>query len=220
MKKYDVILFDLDGTLTNPERGLVSGFVYALSKVGIERERFGDLRRFIGPPLYEMWQTEFGFTPEESEHAIDVFREYYDIYGWWDNELYPGIKELLSSLRTSGKKLAVATSKPEVTALRVLRLFGLTEYFDFIAGAISGTERHKKSQVIEYCLENLGAADDRSLAILVGDRIYDAEGANEVGIDSLGVLWGHGSYEEITTCGFTYVAETAEDVLKKLSEEK
>ena len=216
MKKYDVILFDLDGTLTNPERGLGSGFVYALTKVGIPRENFGDLRRFIGPPLYEMWQEEFGFTPDASEHAIDVFREYYDIYGWWDNELYSGITDMLSALRGGGKKLAVATSKPEVTAKKVLSLFGLTEYFDFIAGAVSGTERHKKSQVIEYCLENLGVSDKRECAILVGDRIYDAEGAREAGIDSLGVLWGHGSYEEITTCGFTAFAKDTEGVCEKL----
>ncbi len=216
MKKYDIILFDLDGTLTDPARGLVSGFVYALSKMGVAREDFGDLHRFIGPPLFEVWQAEFGFTPEQSSHAIDVFREYYDIYGWWDNELYHGIKELLSSLRASGKKLAVATSKPEVTAKRVLKLFGLTDYFDFIAGALSGTERHKKSQVIEYCLESLGASAARERAILVGDRMYDAEGASECKIASLGVLWGHGSEEELATCGFTYVAADTSEVLNIL----
>ena len=216
MKKYGIILFDLDGTLTNPERGLVSGFVYALKKMGIAREKFGDLRRFIGPPLYEEWQSEFGFTPEESAHAIDVFREYYDIYGWWDNELYDGIVNMLSTLRASGKRLAVATSKPEDTALKVLALFGLDKYFDFIAGAVSGTDRHRKSQVIEYCLENLGCAHSRSDAILVGDRKYDAEGAGICGIDSLGILWGHGSREELVSSGFTFVAESTRDVLDML----
>ena len=216
MKKYGIILFDLDGTLTNPERGLVSGFVYALKKMGIAREKFGDLRRFIGPPLYEEWQSEFGFTPEESARAIDVFREYYDIYGWWDNELYDGIVNMLSTLRASGKRLAVATSKPEDTALKVLALFGLDKYFDFIAGAVSGTDRHRKSQVIEYCLENLGCAHSRSDAILVGDRKYDAEGAGICGIDSLGVLWGHGSREELVSSGFTFVAESTRDVLDML----
>ena len=216
MKKYDVILFDLDGTLTNPERGLVAGFEYALSKMGVAREDFGDLRRFIGPPLYEVWQAEFGFTPEESSHAIDVFREYYDIYGWWDNEVYFGIRDMLASLRGAEKKLAVATSKPEETAKRVLRLVGLTEYFDFIAGAVSGTERHKKAQVIEYCLENLGVKDSRCHAILVGDRMYDAEGALETGIDSLGVLWGHGSREELEKCGFTHLATDTNDVKNTL----
>lgn len=216
MKKYDIILFDLDGTLTDPARGLVSGFVYALSKVGVPREKFGDLRRFIGPPLYEEWQSEFGFTAEESAHAIDVFREYYDIYGWWDNELYTGVREMLESLRASGKKIALATSKPEVTARKVLDLFDLTRYFDFIAGAVSGTDRHRKSQVIDYCLENLVARENLSRVILVGDRKYDSEGAAECGIDSLGVLWGHGTEQELRSCGFTYVDKTPTDVVKRL----
>ncbi len=216
MKKYDVILFDLDGTLTNPERGLAEGFSYALSKMGVEHESFGDFRRFIGPPLYEMWQSEFGFSPEESSHAIDVFREYYDVYGWWDNEVYPGVPELLASLKGAGKKLAVATSKPEDTAKKVLRLFGLDKYFDFIAGAASGTERHTKAQVIEYCLENLGISDARDCAILVGDRMYDSEGAGKCGIDSLGILWGHGSLEELESCGFTHIAKSTEEVLELL----
>ena len=216
MKKYDIILFDLDGTLTDPERGLVSGFVYALTKMGISKERHGDLRRFIGPPLYEEWQSEFGFSAEESAHAIDVFREYYDIYGWWDNELYVGIPEMLKSLKENGKIIALATSKPEITARRVLDLFGLTQYFDFIAGAVSGTDRHRKAQVIDYCLKSLNVGADTSHVILVGDRKYDSEGAAECGIDSLGVLWGHGTVSELSNCGFTYIDKTPDDVLKRL----
>ena len=215
MKKYDIILFDLDGTLTDPSRGLVCGFEYALSRMGIDRADFGDLRRFIGPPLYEEWQEEFGFSAEESTHAIDVFREYYDVYGWWDNEVYDGISEMLADFAASGKTVALATSKPEVTALRVLSLFDLTRHFNFIAGAVSGTDRHRKSDVIEYCLSSLGV-EDRSRVILVGDRKYDAEGALECGIDSLGVMWGHASAEELSSCGFTYLCATPREVLDKL----
>lgn len=211
MKKYTTILFDLDGTLTDPARGLVCGFEYALKRMGVPREKFGDLRRFIGPPLYEEWQSEFGFSPEESSHAIDVFREFYDIYGWWDNEPYAGIVEMLTALRASGYDIALATSKPETTAKKVLSLFALDGYFDVIAGAISGTARHTKSEVIEYCLGALGVTD-RSGCILVGDRIYDAEGAAACGIDSMGILWGHGTEGEILTSGFTYTARTPRDV--------
>lgn len=211
MKKYSTILFDLDGTLTDPARGLVCGFEYALKRMGIAREEFGDLRRFIGPPLYEEWQSEFGFTPEESSHAIDVFREFYDIYGWWDNEPYGGIVEMLAALRAGGYTLAVATSKPETTAKKVLSLFSLDGYFDVIAGAISGTARHTKAEVIDYCLGALGVSE-RDKCILVGDRIYDAEGAASCGIDSMGVLWGHGTEEEITASSFTYTARTPSDV--------
>lgn len=215
MKAYDYIAFDLDGTLTDPEHGLVSGFVYALNKTGIPKEDRGDLRRFIGPPLFECWQSEFGFTPEQSAHAIDVFREYYDVYGWWDNRVYDGVREMLEELRSAGKILALATSKPEETARKVLCRFGLDKYFHFIAGAVSGTERHTKSQVIDYCLEGLGSPD-RSRCILVGDRCYDAEGAVASGIDSLGILWGHGSEEEIAASGFTYSARTPQEVAELL----
>ena len=215
MKKYDYIAFDLDGTLTNPERGLVFAFIYALDRMKVAKEERGDLRRFIGPPLYECWQSEFGFTPEESERAIDIFRKYYDVYGWCDNRVYRGVENMLKELKASGKILTVATSKPEITAKRVLSLFKLDKYFDFIAGAASGTVRHTKSEVIDYCLENLGSPE-KSECILVGDRKYDAEGASICGIDSLGVLWGHGTPEELSSAGFTYIVDAPCDVIKIL----
>ena len=215
MKKYRYIAFDLDGTLTDPERGLVFGFIFALDRMGVPEKLRGDLRRFIGPPLYECWQSEFGFTPEQSEQAIEIFRRYYDVYGWCDNRVYRGVREMLEELRASGKILAVATSKPEVTARKVLGLFKLDKYFDFIAGAESGTVRHTKCEVIEYCLEKLGSPK-REECILVGDRKYDAEGAKKCGIDSLGVLWGHGSETEILSSGFTYYDKTPSDVAKRL----
>lgn len=214
-KKYDVILFDLDGTLTNPERGLVSGFVYALSKLGVEYGDRASLKRFIGPPLHEEWQKEFGFTPDESSEAIRIFREYYDVFGWWDNEVYLGVRELLSELSAAGKLLAVATSKPEITAKRVISLFGLDNFFSFVGGASSSKTRDKKSEVIEYVLENLGVFH-RSGCVLVGDRKYDAIGASVAGIDSIGILWGHGAREELETSGFTSIVNTTNELLQLL----
>ena len=114
MKKYDVIAFDLDGTLSDPAHGLIQGFVYCFKKLGIHYENENDLRKYIGPSLYEEWQEDFGFTPDEANDAIEVFREYYNIYGWWDNTLYDGIHEMLSSLKKAGKKIVLATSKPLV----------------------------------------------------------------------------------------------------------
>ena len=214
MKKYDTVAFDLDGTLTNPERGLLSAFVYCFKKLGVKYESRESLKRYIGPPLYDEWQKDFGWTFDEASAAIEVFREYYNIYGWWDNEVYPGIEELLSELKSRGKKLVVATSKPEETAKRVLRLFGLDKYFDYIAGASMNGSEDLKWQILTRALNTVCA--EKSASILVGDRKYDAEGAKICGIDSLGVLWGHGTREELESAGFEYVCESNEDVLKLL----
>ena len=214
MKKYDYIAFDLDGTLSDPEHGLVEGFIYAFKKMGVKdygtRE---SLRRFIGPSLYVVWQDEFGFTPETVIDAIEKFREYYNIYGWWDNKVYPGIVEMLSALRAKGKKLILATSKPEDTAKKIMSLFELDKYFDFIGGA-AGDNRDHKWEVLEYSMRSVGADPERT--ILVGDRMYDAEGAAKCGVDSLGVLWGHGTPEEIAESGFTLTAKAPSEVVELL----
>ena len=216
MKKYDVIAFDLDGTLTDPENGLVEGFIYAFKKMGVTE--YGDrnsLRRFIGPSLYVVWQEEFGFNEVTVVEAIEKFREYYNIYGWWDNKVYDGIVEMLESLKAAGKTLILATSKPEDTAIKVMRLFGLDKYFDFMGGA-KGDNRDHKWQVLEYSLNAISA--DKSRAIMVGDRMYDAEGAKICGIDSLGVSWGHGSREELESSGFTYIVDSPAELVSKIGQ--
>ena len=215
MKKYDYIAFDLDGTLTDPEVGLVKGFMYAFDRVGIKYDDPKALRRYIGPPLHEEWKREYGFTEEETARAIAIFREYYDEFGWAENRVYDGIVELLGALKAMGKTIVLATSKPENTARRIMALFGLDKYFDFCGGASTSSTRDKKWEVLEYSLLSVGATD-RSRCILIGDRKYDAEGASIYGIDSIGVLWGHGSEEEIVSSGFTYVAKTPDDVLNIL----
>lgn len=215
MKKYDVIAFDLDGTLSDPARGLIQGFVYCFKKLNLPYESEEWLRRYIGPSLYEEWQEDFGFTPDEANAAIEVFREYYNVYGWWDNTLYPGIAEMLSALKLAGKTVVLATSKPLDTAKKVLELFGLTDCFDFIGGA-GNHQNDQKWQVLKWSLENVGIdvtrKDDLTRCILVGDRKYDAEGARIVGIDSMGVLYGHGDYEELSSSGFTYLVNTVDEI--------
>ncbi len=216
MKHYNVIAFDLDGTLTNPERGLLSAFVYAFKKLGIyDGDREG-LKRYIGPPLYDEWQKDFGWSFDEASTAVEIFREYYNVYGWWDNEVYPGIPELLSELRSAGKRLVVATSKPEETAKKVLKLFELDKYFDYIAGASMNGSEDLKWQILSRAIRSVGGSPEDT--ILVGDRKYDAEGAARVGCDSLGVLWGHGSREELEAAEFTALAGTPARVLELLKE--
>ena len=212
MKKYEVIAFDLDGTLTNPERGLVAGFRYAFDKLGIKYESRESLKRFIGPPLFDEWKLCFGLSDDECNEALRTFREFYDVFGWRENDLYPGVREMLEGLKASGKKLVVATSKPEKVANKVLRLFDLARYFDFISTATIDKKRDKKREVLEYALESIGSPD-KSACIMVGDRVYDAEGAKLVGIDSLGVLYGHGSRDEILGAGFNYIVNNPIEIL-------
>ncbi len=221
MKHYDYIAFDLDGTLTDPEKGLIEGFVYAFDKLGIDYGERRLLRRFIGPSLFDEWQAEFGFTPDEANYAIDLFREYYNIYGWWDNKPYDGIREMLSALKAAGKTLILATSKPEDTALDIIRLFGFDGYFDRVSGAIYTDEvtREKKWDVLEYALEGLGIeknSEARERCVMVGDRKYDAEGATICGMDSIGVSWGHGTADELARAGFTHLVSTADELTRLL----
>lgn len=209
-KDYKYIAFDLDGTLTDPEAGLTSGFAYALSKMGIEYGKKENLRRFIGPPLKAEFRAVYNMSDAEAEECVRLFREYFSVYGWWDNRLYEGVSEMLSLLKERGKTLILATSKPEVFARKILKLFDILKYFDFVGAATLDHTRVEKSEVLGYALSSVGAQGSKS--ILVGDRVYDAEGAAACGIDSLGVFYGHGSKEEILSAGFTYTAKSVSEI--------
>ncbi|MBQ8321831.1 MAG: HAD-IA family hydrolase [Clostridia bacterium] len=215
MKKYEVIAFDLDGTLTNPERGQLTGFEYALKKHSITYPSREWLKRYIGPPIHDVWQLDFNLSFEKVVEMIETYREYYNVYGWRENDIYPDIHEMLSELKARGYKLAVATGKPEKIAKRILRLFALDSYFDFIGGASEDDSRHRKSDILRYVLEGVGESSDKT--VLVGDRRFDAEGARALGADCIGVLWGHGSKDELSAAGFDYIAESPSDVTEYLT---
>ena len=212
MSKYELILFDLDGTLTNPENGLVKSFSYALSRMGVDCSDTEGLKRFIGPPLFDEWQKVYGFSPEQAGLALDYFHEYFEVDGWCDNVMYAGIPSLLAGLRAAGKRIALATSKPEVFARKILRLFDISRYFDFEAGAYSDRIRDKKWEVLAYAMEQFPKIP-KEKCVLIGDRMYDAEGARICGIDAIGVGWGHGSAEELAKSGFVATFQTPEELL-------
>ncbi len=211
MKKYSVILFDLDGTLTDPALGITNSVMHALSKYGIQIDDRTELYKFIGPPLHESFEKFYGFSREEAMKSVEYYREYYKEKGIYENSVYGGIKELLEKLKTSGRKVVLATSKPEVFAKEILRYFKLTEYFDYIAGANLDGSRTNKAEVIEYALSQSGVTD-KSAVVMVGDREHDIIGANKNGIDSIGVLFGYGSREELKKAGASYIAETVEAI--------
>ena len=214
-KIYDVVAFDLDGTLSDPYNGLIASFAYALRKMGIDFATRSELKRFIGPPLYDEWRNVYSFSHEEATLALHYFHEYFAVYGWWDNVLYAGIPQLLKVLKKRGKKIILATSKPERFAIKVLELFGIKEFFDFIGAAESEKVRDKKHEVLQYALDSINVAPHAN-CVLVGDRVYDAEGAKICNIDSIGVLYGYGSEEEINSSGFNYVVKSVEELEKLL----
>ena len=215
MKMFENILFDLDGTLSDPSVGITTSVAYALDKYGIKVEDKRKLTCFIGPPLHESFQVYYGFSVEESFKAVEKFREYFSVKGLFENEVFPGVPEMLGKLKENGAKLVIATSKPEVFAKRIIEHFSLTGYFDAVCGANLDGSRTKKDEVIRYALETAGI-NDLSKTIMIGDRKHDIEGAHKVGIKAIGVTYGFGSREELTECSADYIAEDTGDILRLL----
>ena len=213
---YKYILFDLDGTLTDPGLGITNAVMHALKKFDIEVPDRSELYKFIGPPLLESFQKYYGMSEEESQMALQYYREYFKPYGLYENTVYDGIEELLVTLKSQEKKLILATSKPEPFAVEILRHFELDKYFEFIAGATMDEKRVRKADVIAYALESCWITA-LSGVMMIGDREHDVLGAKEVGVSCIGVLYGYGSLEELETAGADYVAEKPEDILKILA---
>ena len=210
---YNTILFDLDGTLTDSGTGIINSAIHALKKMGIEETDREKLKAFIGPPLTYSFQTFYGCSEEESLKAVEYYREYFSVDGKFENSVYEGIREVLEELRNNGRRLVVATSKPELFTHQILEHFDLDKYFDFVASATMDETRNTKPEVIKYALESCGLTDMSDL-VMVGDRHHDIDGANAFGIDSVGVLYGYGSRAELEEAGATYIAETPADILK------
>lgn len=209
---FRYLLFDLDGTLTDPYEGITNSVAYALGKFGISVDDKRKLIPFIGPPLYESFVNFYGFTAENAEKAVALYREYFSVKGIYENAVCSGIPEVLSAFRSRGKKLIVATSKPEKFALRILKKFGLSRYFDFVAGATMDSSRVSKSDVVAYALEAANVVN-RDEAVMIGDREYDIIGAKNNGISSVGVLYGYGTKEELISAGANYIAASPLELL-------
>lgn len=209
---YDILLFDLDGTLTDPAEGITNSVMHALGKWGISVSERRELYSFIGPPLVDSFMKYYGFSRKDAELSVEYYREYFRDRGLFENSVYPDTVATLSELKRRGKKLIVATSKPEVFAKRILEHFKLDGYFDLIVGATMDSSRVKKGDVIAYALEAFGAPK-RSRCLMIGDREHDILGAKENGIASLGVLCGYGDRTELSEAGADFIVENLGDVL-------
>lgn len=208
-KQY--ILFDLDGTLTDPVVGITNSVAYALASFDIQVEDKTALRDFIGPPLGDSFRENYGFSEAESRRAIEKYREYFADKGIFENEVYPGIPQLLARLKAQGKMTLVATSKPEVFARRILEHFGLSQYFDLIRGSNLDGSRVKKAEVIACALEGLPVRETGQ-AVMVGDRKHDILGAKAQGLESIGALYGYGSRGELSAAGADWLAADVQEL--------
>ena len=208
---YNLVLFDLDGTITQSEFGIFSSVQYALEKFGIHETEEKNLRRFIGPPLYVSFSEFYGLDGDDGELAVKYYREVYEKENYKEAPVYDGVKDLLMALKDAGKTLMVVTSKPQEMADRVIEHVGVAPYFDAIVGPGREMMSPSKTDLINNALGIAGS--DGSDAIMIGDRKFDIEGACGAGIDSIGVLYGYGSREELETAGSTYIVDTPDQVL-------
>lgn len=208
-EKSRTAIFDLDGTLSDPLRGIYDSISWAMNQHGYATPTLQDVRSGIGPPLRESVGA-LGVVEGDLDRVIASYRELYGTTGLYANELIDGVGELLSSLRQRGVTLAVATSKVEPWAREVLQYFGLLDQFSVVAGATFDGVRTNKIEVLANCLERLGPKATN--AVMIGDRLHDIKGAQQFGLRSVGVLWGFGELEELVTAGATRTVATTQQL--------
>ncbi|MDE7273562.1 MAG: HAD family hydrolase [Lachnospiraceae bacterium] len=218
---YNYILFDLDGTLTDPKLGITSSVQYALRAIGIEEPSLDKLEPFIGPPLADSFREFYGLDEEQIPTAIAKYRERFANQGIYENEIYPGIAAMLAKLKADGKKLSIASSKPTEFVERILDYFEIRTYFDIVIGSNMDGTRSKKEEVVEEALRQMlpsGMTSDEKKAnvAMVGDRRFDIEGAKEHGITSVGVSFGYAPEGELERAGADFIVDTVSALLEVL----
>ena len=213
MKKldFDVVLFDLDGTLTDSVDGIINAVKYACEKIGVRQPDKEELIEFIGPPMTESFASHFGLTGQKLDEAIKQYHIYYAERVCIENKVFDGIDSALKCLKDKGKTLGLCTNKSEIYAKEIMDFFGLSKYMDFVGGSSYEENRTVKWQVIDYVIKNLNVSDLKK-AVMVGDRHYDVEGANAVGIKTIGVTFGYGTRDELEKAGAMTVVDTPKEI--------
>jgi phosphoglycolate phosphatase len=211
MNSYDHLLFDLDGTLTDSEEGILNSIRYALRHFDITEDDMNKLRLFIGPPLVKTLQYAYEFSEDQAQEAVVHYRTYFAEQGIYENKVYPGIPELLSDLKHAGKELLLATSKRTSFAEQVLEMFSLDEYFSIVVGGSPDGTISDKNDVIRHIFTITGN-EIKNSSVMIGDRKYDILGAHEHGIDSIAVMYGYGTQSEIDEAGPTYRVNTVDEL--------
>ncbi|MFZ2537620.1 MAG: HAD hydrolase-like protein [Oscillospiraceae bacterium] len=212
------ILFDLDGTVIDSMEGIFNALYYMFDKVGVKVENSEGLQRFIGPSIGSTLMTHYSFEEKAAEDAVEIYREYYSTKGLLECTAYEGILELLKLLKLQGKKIALATKKPEVFSLKIIENLGLSKYFDAVCGASLKDNDNSKMAIIERAVKALGAS--KCDVVMVGDTKYDAIGSVDAGVDCIGVLYGFGEEDELTRNGAIKIAKDVSELTKILTEDE
>lgn len=214
MIKIQNILFDLDGTLTDPKEGITKSVQYALKRMGIVVEDTNQLIPFIGPPLAKSFMEQYSFSESQAQQAVKYYREYFSDRGIFENEIYPGVKPLLKTLKTQDRTVILATSKPTYFAQKILDHFDISHYFDFVCGSNMDGTRSDKTEIIGYILDQMKL--DKKNTVMIGDRMHDIIGAHHNQIDAFAVLYGYGSEKELMDSNPTKTVKTVEELYSEL----
>ena len=212
---YDLILFDLDGTLTDPEEGITKSVEYALESFNIFETDKDKLRKFIGPPLVDAFMEHYQMTKDDAIKALEKYRERFSKIGLYENKIFEGTVKLLETLRKNNKKIALATSKPIVFAKKIVEYFQIDKYFDIIVGAEFDGTRNDKADVIKEVLKQAGKYKS---AVMVGDRKHDCIGAKKNNIPCIGVSFGFASMGELEENGAISIVDNFSELEKLLLE--
>lgn len=217
MNNKPCYIFDLDGTLTDPMVGITTCVQYALAAYGINEPDIRNLTKFIGPPLVTSFMEFYGVDQETAQGMLVKYRERFSTIGMYENEIYPGIKEMLEKLYNQGYTIAMATSKPILFAEKILEYFDIKKFFHVLAGASMDETRNTKDAVLKYALTKLQAMDRvPARIVMIGDRKFDVLAGKELGTETVGVLYGYGSEEEIVAAKPTHIVKTVENLSELL----
>ena len=215
MKNYKVIIFDLDGTLSNSEEGITKSVQYALEKLGIIVNDLDSLKHFIGPPMAEELEKSYNLSKDDAFRGLEYYRERYIPVGIYECYSYEGVEEMLATLKRENYIVALATSKPQVMAEEVLRYLNINKYFDYIMGADLHGPKQSKDMVLESLIEEIKCYSKEEM-LMVGDTSFDIIGASKVGIDSIGVKYGFGEIEQMLSDGAVCVVDSPSDIISFL----
>lgn len=218
MSEKQYLLFDLDGTLTDPKVGITTCVQYALQAFGIKEPDLDKLEPFIGPPLRESFMNFYGFSQKQAEEAVAKYRERFENIDIFENEVYEGIPKMLKNLKSKGMHLAVASSKPQVFVERILEHFRLKQYFEVVVGCELDGQREKKSEVMAEALRLLfqDKPVEKDKVYMIGDRCFDVEGAKSLHVESVGVTYGYGDMEELKAAKADYIVQSVAELEKFL----